>query len=831
MKVVIKESLKQNWPKKKYGLIVPLLLTGIFILLVIFSFPDGCLYGSNTDWYSQHVTLAETIRKSCLEMKTLAPAWLPLGGGSNGYQFSYYGYFRPDILIGCLLPNVSMEVIVPVYILTGYLLSVLLMYRWLLDEGLEPFFSFAGSTLFMLAGCFFHTHRQIMFVNYMPFLIFALMMIRKKKYALVCISLFLVYIHSFYYAIACLAVIAWYWYRREGKKFIKRFLAVLCGSAGMAMMLLLPSFLTILEYQHNGERAVTMADLFAPDLDFGSLLYGPYGMGLTMLCLYLLLLGLESKKSRISSALFLFLALFGVGSWILNGTLYARAKILIPFVPVVILHCIFVLRRLHKKEMQWRIWPFAVIGLVLLLERSSDQWGWMLADAGIVCLIVCKKRFEKAVPDTGSAKNMVRSGRRRRYFSDIKITYGWYQFFLIIPFFVFVNTASSESWVKIPERSAFSEEELEQLCNDPLYRTESIADCVNECNALSFAGQQKMTMYSSVTNPAYNRAYYDLLATPIQINNRTAILAEENPFLLQLMGVKYLITTEDKVPSGYQVIARKGDDVIVENPSVLPMAYTTSACMGTQQYELLDDIGKLEAISRYTIVPEEIKSYEPSKKYEDINGYELSDHYEIKEKEDRTITLELDERLSDILLIRFQVNNKDGKAVVITINGIKNKLAADSAPYPNDNHLFSYQLSEPDGMDKITIQLSKGNYDISDIEVYAFPTDLFGDKQIIPAVMQEEGKEADSHTMLSCQVQAREDDYFVTSIPIQKGMHLFVDGVETGIETVNQVFAGAKLEEGTHEIELKFYPPGQRMGYAVSLVSGSVFLGFWRKHR
>ena len=39
--------------------ICPLLLTGLFFLLILLSVPSGCVYGSATDWLSQHAALAE----------------------------------------------------------------------------------------------------------------------------------------------------------------------------------------------------------------------------------------------------------------------------------------------------------------------------------------------------------------------------------------------------------------------------------------------------------------------------------------------------------------------------------------------------------------------------------------------------------------------------------------------------------------------------------------------------------------------------------------------------------------------------------------------------
>ena len=63
-------------------------------------------------------------------------SWLSLGGGVNGYLFSYYGFLRPDILIGCLFPQIPMVWVligclfpqIPmVWVLIGYMLAIGMM--------------------------------------------------------------------------------------------------------------------------------------------------------------------------------------------------------------------------------------------------------------------------------------------------------------------------------------------------------------------------------------------------------------------------------------------------------------------------------------------------------------------------------------------------------------------------------------------------------------------------------------------------------------------------------------------------------------------------------
>jgi len=331
--------------------IYPLSLIFLFFILITLTVPDEAVFGSQTDWLSQHATLAETIRNACLEQHTLLPSWIELGGGSNGYQFAYYGFLRPDILIGCLLPQVPMIHILTYYMLVIYLASVLLCYVWLRSENISPILSFIGSVLFTTAGCMFHMHRQVMFVNYLPYLLCALLCVRKKQIRWLPFCLCLICLSSFYFAIAAFSAVGWYWYRQDGNSFwkdsfLKKYIPCALTGAALSAALLIPTALVLLEHGRCGGKLtlLTFLELFGPNPALNNLLFNEYGLGVTFLCLYTILAGLAQKKFRKDSLLFLLFGIFGVFSWLLNGTLYARPKILIPFLPLVILHCVRYLR-------------------------------------------------------------------------------------------------------------------------------------------------------------------------------------------------------------------------------------------------------------------------------------------------------------------------------------------------------------------------------------------------------------------------------------------------------------------------------------------------------
>lgn len=840
----------------------PVLLTGLFITFILLTIPAGALYGSHTDWLSQHVRIAETIRSACLEQRTLTPAFLPLGGGSNGYQFSYYGYLRPDILIGCLLPRVPMISLMIGYMLAGYLSSVLLCYAWLTarspdqqeEKEILPFPAFIGSLLFMTAACFFHTHRQIMFVNYMPFLMLSLLAVKKRRFGFLPLTLFFLYVNSFYYSIACLAVIGWYWLRQEGGGFWKRgavcYLKSVFLSIGMAAPLLLPTALVILEHRRALEP-FSLKEILGTTENLSGLLYSPYGMGLTFICLYFLLLGLGYKKYRMDSLFLLVISTWCFASWILNGTLYTRTKILIPFVPLVILQSTKILQALttnvsgptRDRVPCWRLWPCILTALSIPLWITSTEAAHITADLGIVTLVVLLYMFMHTFwYKRNSRKNM------ERFFSPLLCL-----LLCIMPCLLFLQTMQKDNFVKKQEAAVpdiFIKEDQTTGVNpkvSPLYRSESLIHVLDTCNLVTEKGVQKGAMYSSITNKEYASVYYDTFLAPIQINNSLALLPSRDPFLLNFLGVQYLQTTKEHLPCGYQVVsaAKKAsgstDIVLAQNRNVLPIAYVTDEIMKESRFLKLDRYERLDAATRYTIVPDtgsnsasaripdarsayvsHMQRYSP-----DFQDTDLPDTIHISrtdrgwqlEAEKKTnVTFPLKQALKGkILLLDFQVVNQSKKAVVIDINGMRNKLSGASAPYPNGNDTFHYQFSDSSwkGIDSLEVTFSKGTYLIQNIDWHTYDEQLLSRKQYTSvAARKTKGSE-----ILSCTADAAADGYFVTSIPLQKGMEIIVDGKNVPIIKVNQAFAGTTLKKGKHDIRILFHAPGQKAGYWISTLS------------
>lgn len=808
----------------------PLGLIVVYSILIMVSVPAGHVFGSHIDWLCQHIVLAETIRDACLAQHTLLPDWLELGGGSNGYQFAYYGFLRPDILLGCLLPQVSMNVLVIGYMLVVGLVSALLLYAWLFLECGRRDIAWMAAVLFITAGCMFHLHRQIMFVNYFPFLLLTLLCIKRGKTHWVPLCLLGVCLSSFYYAPSVFIVVAWYWYRLEGKHFWKKWLASVVLAAGMAAVLLIPTGLVLLEHRSGQGGQTGFVELLTPNWSLKGLLYDKYGIGLSMIVLYALVASLRIKKLRTDALFLLLVVLFPASSYLLNGTLYARFKILMPFLPLMLLlvvhfitDCVDQKNRAGKRTVSWPLWPFFVIVPLVGLWHSHQTYGcWMSVDAALLFAAVL----------------LLNRSQIHKYFVMLLL--------LIAPIGLYFTNAATEDWVTRAEFAAIgdgvSADTLQAMQLEDGARFDSLLQPLNKANALQ-QPYSRSSMYSSVTNQGYADFYYKTLLAPIQINNRVALLTADDPFLLHLLGTRYLETTSDKVPNGYQVIAQEGEWVLAENRNVLPRVYMTDDVVSQDAFENLDEYEKLDVLARKTVVEGAdqqldieagMEVFSPNVSLsaalpEGLSIERTSKGWMIEAEESCQLVLSLDHSPSGaMLLCAFDVENLTRQAVVIDINGIRNMLSGASAPYPNNNTCFHYKFfpSDTDHVEQLVIHLSAGKYCINNVQWHAYQPAYFAEKQVTLLVLES------GENIAAIQAQVDRKSVLATTIPYQKGLRIVVDGKEATIIRVNTTFAGTWLEPGVHSIQIEFSPPGKGLGMAVSAVCVllySILFIIWRR--
>lgn len=789
---------------EKQPMIVPVcILVLIITLQQAIPMFTGNFFGSEGDWISQHVSIAESLRDAMIESKCLIPQFLQLGAGSSVYDFSYYGLLRPDVLVSCIFPTISVKYFIAGYALAGIYASGILTYFWLKKQNVQDRMALFGAILLTSSAAFYHAHHQIMFINYMPFLILALIGVdrirTKGKSSLLIFSSFMICIHSFYYAPTCMLVIGMYSlsslmeeHSRLGKQKGLKIALAMGIAVGMAMILLLPTALEILSGSKDGGRFTNRPlQLIWPDMK--GLFYSPYSCGLTVLVLFSIIHCIVVKRKRCLAFVTLVCMSVPFVSLILNGGLYAREKILIPFIPICVLLTAQTLQKLWNQEekynvlvllcccvpgffSEWKIIAFAdftIIAVWMFLQTSNKN---ILVQARKYTFVLC------LVPMVSAMFLINLSDSHVKWIEKSKVK-------------GHANGYISREDMRQEIPKAF----IEQIAKANLYRTEILNSAFSNCN-LTKKELQRSTMYSSVSNPLYSEFFYDTMKNAIGYNNRVALVAGENPYFNYFMGIKYLISEKDKIPLGYEKIMEEEKLALCENKEVLPMCYGTSQIMSYEDYKTLKFPDTVEALCTSVVVNTTNKSVIPKSHFQKITP-EL-----------------LQGALPDqIRILQFKIDRKGKKEVVIHVNNIKNKLSSRSAPYPNHNTVFTYIMDHNNNNEAISVKASKGDYKVKDVKAYIMDKTYLKHKNVVQP--EQEMKKWDGKQIFYGKINMRNQGYFVTSYPWKKGYKVQVDGKMQEPEIVNTAFLGFPLESGIHQICIQFEAPGYRVGKIITIIA------------
>ena len=151
--------------KKNYLIII---LYGILITFLLLGLNN--LYGSNTDWISQHSVIPDYFRKIFYETGNILPNLaFNIGAGQNIYNYSYYGLLSPIILLSYFLPFIKMTTYIMGSSIILHILSGLFMYYFLKENKISNKVSLILSLCFLSIGPMYHFHHHIMFVWNIPF--------------------------------------------------------------------------------------------------------------------------------------------------------------------------------------------------------------------------------------------------------------------------------------------------------------------------------------------------------------------------------------------------------------------------------------------------------------------------------------------------------------------------------------------------------------------------------------------------------------------------------------------------------------------------------------
>lgn len=805
--------------KKDYkALLVIFVMMSIIIIILT---KGDYVYGSEIDWVTQHYRIPEYFRNLFYETHNLFPNFaFHLGAGQNIYYVSYYGLFSPIILLSYLLPFVSMQNYIIASTIISLFISIFLFYKWIRKKN-DMRTTVILTCLFSLATpLLFHSHRHIMFMNYMPFLLISLFGVdtyfeKGKKITLI-IGTFLMIMTSYYFSVPGIMAIIIYGImnyidikpNRNIKEYIKdgvKFLGPILLSILMTSILLLPTFYTILQGRVEGNH-INISELLLPNFDISNILYGGYSLGLTSIFILSFIIGFKTKKPSIKflSFVLLIITCIPLSLYILNGGMYINGKVLIPFLPLALLLIANVLKEncITKKD----VILFTIVSVIIVIMNYNEDTVYLfIIDVLLTILSIVvqnKKHWNFVLP---------------------AIT-------ILLALGIMIWSNEKDKLVK--ENNYVYENVLNYIEEDTsIYRTNNLYNNLHSINQILKDDFYTTSIYSSTSNPYYKNFYKNSINNEFRYRSREIMSTTKNVLSNIYLGNKYIVADAYE-GLGYEKIY--SDQVnVYKNENVFSIGYATDKVMSQREYQALDYPYDIDALLHYTIVDTDIENvYEPTISKIDLdlditkseveykkqeNGYYITSS---KNQSKMNIEIKNKEKLKGkILLIRCKINDESNIDRSIDINGITNKITEKEWKYHNENYTFEFTISE-NNLSALELTFSKGNFDLQDIEFYILDNqDLLSiqdthDEYVIEKIYGD---------TIEGNINVTENGYFSISIPYDEGFTIYLDHEKINYEKVNDNFIGFSITEGKHEIQIVYKAPWSRVGKILSICGFMLF--------
>ena len=808
-----------------------LILTGIVFVIYMILTHFTNVFGSDTDWINQHTIIPDYFRQLFYKTGNLIPSFsFNYGGGQNIFNLSYYGFLSPIILPSYLLPFVSMKTYMTVVDFIIVVSSGILFYKWILSNKYNRNISLVTSIIFVLSeSLIFQMHRHVMFVNYMPFLLMGLMGVDKlfndNKKSLLIISIFLMIMTSYYYSVGGIVVIGIYYLYRyfsdDSKQGIKlfakdlgKFILYILIPVLMAGVLLIPTMYTLLSGRGSSESAIKLTSLLVPNFNFHKIFCGNYTIGLSMLgFISLLYLFYSKKKNNVILGILLSIVFFiPIFMYILNGGLYLRAKCFIPFAPLIgYLIALFINDIINNKIDIKKFIIYILFVCILLYYFNQKQYCYLYLI--FICLIlILYNKFKY--------KNII-------YISLCLGAFG-----------ICLYTNFTEDYVSKNMYNEIFNEDIENSINNVIlndndyYRSNSLMNPTKTVNKMYNDRYYTTNIYSSTYNYDYLYFVRDIFKNNRLEYNYFMIPSSDNILFDTYMGVKYLYSDYDP-GLGYESI---GNNMYV-NDDVFPMLYASNNILNEKDFDSYEYPNYLELLLNNVITNSSSNNSimnnnteKVSLEYDVISndGVDVTkndDGYVLKVKDKGTINIKLKNKLENKLLFINLYGLKENSCrydnIVMSINNMDNLLTCRGWTYANKNYTFRYLISDKVIQD-IDIKLTKGTYNIKNIETYVLDYDN------VTGIKDRFDKfnitNFDNDTIEGNINVTNDNSYFVTSIPYDKGFTIKVDNKVISYEKVDKAFVGFPITKGKHDISIVYTAPGLKYGLIFS-ITGFIIYG------
>ena len=527
--------------------------------------------------------------------------------------------------------------------------------------------------------------------------------------------------------------------------------------------------------------------------------------------IYCIIKGETNKK--ILSFFIVIVFVFPIFSYLLNGTMYVDNKVFIPFVPLLIMLVSYFLNDLFlitmpKKHFYTIIIILLVIGIINIFDIISTLY--FAEFLTVLAMLISNKKF-------------------KHFISPLLVLV------IVISFCGCLVGDEMYSKKNLNNLYALDSNKLDEILksDDAIHRVAYQNFVLHNINRVVDSNYYLSSIYSSVSNKDYMKYYYEYSGSEISQRSYAKISSSRNIFYNLKNSNKYLISSNDNVPVGYNMVS--DDDNLYINNDILPIIYGSSIVVSKKNAEktifpfyMFYDLNSVIVDYDSNIEFNETDAIKEFTGAIDIDDENNNQNVSIMRQDDKIIVdVKNDTNINatvsglgnlDILMISFNLENNnscENGDLKIEINGIKNILTCKDWKYHNRNNNFKYVISSNNVIDKLNIKMSKGKYIISDIKKYYVNyNDIIDYKNNISKF--DFDMEKTSGDMIVGKISLKDDGYIATSIPYDEGFSIFLNGDKVEYEKINNGFIGVKVKKGTYDIKIKYRAPYLDLGLFLS---------------
>ncbi|MGI6324481.1 MAG: YfhO family protein [Bacilli bacterium] len=832
------KSLASKILKSHWLVLILFVVLGVIFYKLIF---NKYMFGTTLDWVNQHVAIPEYFRNLFYKYKILLPQFtFHIGTGQNFFNLAYHGLLSPWILLSYLLPFISMVDYISLVGFISFILIGFLMYYWLIINSYSKKVAICVALIAMFSGPIsFHAHRHYMFISFIPFVIFGLIGIdyyfKKQVKSLFIIGVALSILTSFFYMPSFSMVFfiyTIYKYLLEHKilKIKDLFHAELkigwmyIIGVLISCALIVPVIITILSNRGSINSGINIKTLFFPNFNLGYMLYNPYNMGLILLAVMVLLINLFNKNKAIQ---FLSITIFTIISipfllYIMNGLLYVRPKVLIPFIPLMGLLIAYTLDnfKTYPKKNILSCITIAIAFIAIEFSFRLSSINILLVDL-IVTVIVLLSLL---------------------HFKNKKIVYIIFLLPLIMISSSAIENKKENFLTKDYYISRTGTPDLIKLINETTASDNSFYRFNNLINNTYYTPNKIYNMnyyttsiYSSNYSKEYNRFLHDEINISHSSTALSPFLNTNNVLFQTFMGVKYVASHNNKEGIGYTKISEKDGIYIAKNDNVFSIGFSNNNVISYDQFNSLNYPARQEALLNYIIIDNDkitntnylshIEEYHLDISEVNIPDNlivkKINDRYQIEAKANTNMTIKLNKPLNNkVLFIEFDIYNEVAcpKKMMIGINNIHNTLSCETSLYYNHNKDFHYAVSSGSGIiDTLEISFVPAIYEIGNIRFYTLDYKYVQDSvnKIDKFIVD---TSSIKHNYLKGNINVTNDGWFTMTIPYDRGFNIKVDNNKIDYQKVNTAFIGFKINKGSHTIELEYHASGYNLGIILTII-------------